>query len=76
MHGTALNTMQNECGELPLQLRRRMMQLKYAAKIKAQDNHPAKQVILDHRYNYSGRYKKGQECFATKVLPIFKEQNG
>ena len=44
MVGTSGIAMQNECGELPLHLRRKMYLLQYGAKIKTTINHPSKEI--------------------------------
>ena len=48
MKGTAIAALQVECGEMPLELRRRNLSLKFAAKVSAIDNHPASDVLQDN----------------------------
>src|SRR2546425_12377147 len=55
MTGTALEALQNECGELPLALRRRRQQLRYSIKILSTPDHPTSSVLRDHWANHYGR---------------------
>ena len=75
MTGTSLLALQNECGELPLELRRRKLQLQYAIKIKNSENHPAESIITDHWTNYYGKFNAGQETFFTKTYNIISNMN-
>ena len=58
MTGTFLMALQNECGELPLEFRRRTLQLQYTIKIKNSENHPAESIITDHWTNYYGKFNQ------------------
>jgi hypothetical protein len=56
MHGTALEALQGECGELPLALRRRRQQLRYCIKVLSTPDHPASSILKDHWTNHYGRH--------------------
>jgi hypothetical protein len=73
--GTAAEVLQNDCGEMPLGIKRTINQLKYAAKIKNDKKHPSKDVLEDHWMLHYGKYKDGQEPMASKVNKIFKNEN-
>jgi len=55
--GTPAIALQNECGELPLHLRREQNALKIGSKILSSENHPAAEVMKDH---YANHYAKGK----------------
>ena len=71
MRGTALIALQGECGELPLELRRRRQQLQYASKVKTVKNHPTKMVLEDHWTQYYGGFKETSEPLACKIKEFF-----
>jgi ribonuclease HI len=73
MTGTALSALQNECGELPLELRRNKQMIQYAIKIKSISDHPAKNVLLDHWTNYTGKFQSGRASFFNKTEGFFDE---
>ncbi len=73
--GTALIALQNECGEMPLQLRRNLLTCKYAIKVALELNHPTKQILEDHWTLHHGKYNKNQEPIATKIQKYIKTQN-
>jgi len=64
MRGTALQALQNECGEPPLALRRRRQQLRYCVKIQSMSDHPASGILMDHWTNHYGKKK---DTIYTKV---------
>src|SRR5580704_6017377 len=74
MHTTAISSLQNECGELPLALRRRKQQLEYAAKIKSEQDHPSIGVLKEHWYWRYRTYGRNQDPLAIKVNRVFTEQ--
>ena len=45
MRGTAVNSLQIDCGEMPLSLRRRQITLEYTAKIRAIPDHPTQSIL-------------------------------
>ena len=71
MRGTPLSVLQVDCGELPLELRRRKQLLQYACKVKAMRNHPAKGVLEDHWTNHYGTYREGDEPVYSKIKDFF-----
>ena len=73
MTGTSLAAMQVECGEMPLEIRRKQQMLRYATKIKATQNHPAKSILDDNWRNYYGNFGENREPFAIKIQEFFTE---
>ena len=67
MRGTAAEAMQVDCGEPPLQLRRRYLQLKYALKIRNDKEHINSNLLEDHWTNYWGKFKIGEEPWINKI---------
>ena len=63
---TPVAALQVECGETPLDLRRRELQLQYAAKLTASRNNPTKSIIEDCKENQE-RYADGREPFGVKT---------
>ena len=61
MRTTPANALQQECGEMPLHLRRHKLLLQYTIKIKANINNPANSVLKDTWENHYGKYKQGSE---------------
>ena len=59
MRCTSISSIQVECGEMPLQLRREEIALKYALKIEAEEDHPAKAILL----NKGRKIKRKQMTF-------------
>ena len=54
MKGSAAFTLQVECGETPLHLRRLQQQIKFAVKVKATPNHVAKSIFDNHWTTHYG----------------------
>jgi len=50
--GTPIMALQNECGELPLHLRRLNNSIKVGSKIISSKDHPATEAMQDHWSNY------------------------
>ncbi len=73
--GTALIALQNECGEMPLQLRRNLLTCKYAIKVALEFNHPTKQILEEHWTLHYGKYNKHQEPIAIKIQKYIIAQN-
>ena len=67
MRATAAATLQAECGEMPLSLRRESLQLKYGVKIQNTENHPATSII-----NSKTKIRKNQTSFAKETAAIVK----
>ena len=61
MHGTAADAIQQECGELPIRLRRQQALLRYTTRISAATNNPATAILQDNWQNHYGNYKPGAE---------------
>jgi ribonuclease HI len=61
MRGTAISAMQQDCGEMPLSLRRHELQLRLAVKLSCSENNPASSVLEDNWQNHWGNYKSGTE---------------
>jgi ribonuclease HI len=85
MHGTALAALQNECGELPLGIRRYKAQLCYSVKMKTIANHPSSDLLNDHWTNHYGKksskncsiYDKTKKYFdqtKNKIEPLLKSK--
>ena len=69
MTGTALSALQNECGEMPLELRRMKQQLQYFVKVKSIPGHPTAGIFEDHWTNHYSKIKKQSVsiyCTVTK----------
>jgi hypothetical protein len=80
IRGTAADALQVDCGEPPLQIRRRQLQLKYGIKVKNENNHINSHLLEDHWTNYWGKYKIGEEPWVNKIkcflekMPTFNPQ--
>ena len=66
---TPVAALQVECGEMPLELRRRELQLQYAAKLEASINNPTSSIMKDCWQNHR-TYPAGKEPFAIKTGTI------
>jgi ribonuclease HI len=75
MTGTPLSALQNECGEMPLELRRTRQLLQYAVKIKNNEQHPANQILKDHWTNYFITFELEREPFNYKIANFFDTHN-
>ena len=69
--GTALSALQNECGELPLDLSRHRQQLRYAIKVKSTENHPSSQVLSDHWTNHYGKCNENRMSIYSNTRTFF-----
>ena len=74
MRGTAIDALQQECGELPILLRRKRAVLRYAAKISGSSGNPAISVLQDCWQLHYSTYPRGKEpmklqtnCFLTQI---------
>ena len=63
---TPVIALQVECGEIALSLRRKEMQLQYAAKLLSNEENPTRTIMDDCWQNYA-TYPRGRETFATKT---------
>ena len=59
MKTTPTNALQQECGEMPLRIRRHKLLLQYTIKIKANPKNPAISILKDTWENHYGKYKEG-----------------
>ena len=73
MTGSPLEALQNETGELPLELSRLKHQLIYYAKVKTNTKHPS-QNLITYPPNTKFNEKRGLELFTMKTSPIFEQQ--
>lgn len=67
MKATSLCALQNECGELPLALRRKKQLIQYSVKVNATTDHPAKEIVQDHPSAHSGKFNEDNKPFYSKV---------
>jgi ribonuclease HI len=61
MKGTSTDALLQECGELPIALRRKRSTLRYIGKIKTSNINPAKEILEDTWENHYGKYKATKE---------------
>ena len=69
MRGTALGALQQDCGEMPLNIRRHDLQLRLAVKLRNSDNNPASSILTDNWQNHWGNYKAGHEPLYVITKP-------
>ena len=69
MRGTAISAMQQDCGEMPLSIRRHELQLRLAVKLSCSDNNPASGILEDSWQNHWGKYKPGREPLHSITKP-------
>lgn len=67
MRGTAVDALQQECGEMPLHLRRKRATLRYAAKLTASKNNPASAILQDSWHLHYGHYKPNTEPVLVQI---------
>jgi len=63
---TPVAALQVECGEMPLELRRKEQQLQYATKLEASHDNPTRSILIDCWQNHK-KYPKGKEPFMVKT---------
>jgi len=73
MRGTANDTLQQECGELPLKLRRKRAILRYTAKLSITSNNPASNILEDSWHLHYAKYKSGTEPIRIQVNSFMAE---
>ena len=61
MRSTAVDSLQQECGELPLKLRRKRAVLRYTAKLKMTTDNPASTILDDSWHLHYAKWKNGRE---------------
>ena len=70
---TPINALQQDCGEMPLSLRRERFVLRFALKVSASPSNPARIVTEDSwKVHYGRPYETGKEPIYT-ILSKFKE---
>ena len=72
---TAASALQVDCGEPPLALRRKKLQLEYATKIKLQKNHPNENLLQDHWTKHYGSFKSGEELWTVRLADTIEKIN-
>jgi ribonuclease HI len=75
MIGTTLTSLQNECGELPLELRRYKQQLNYVTKIKVTEYHTNKNILKDHWTNHYGMKCKRNTSLFNKTAKFIDSKD-
>ena len=72
---TAASALQVDCGEMPLDLRRKKLQLEYAINIKLQNDHPNKEILHEHWTKSYGKFKKDEELWTTRLADTIERIN-
>ena len=75
VRGTATAALQVDVGEPPLQIRRLQHQVKYAAKVFCDINHPARAVFEPHWTDRSRNYTANTVPISNKIAEFFRENN-
>ena len=73
MIGTPTSALQVECGQPPLELRRKRMMADYGLKISCIPNHPTAETLTDKWTHHYGKFDKGREPFGTVVKEIMQK---
>jgi len=73
--GTAASTLQNECGELPLHLRRLQNSLKFGAKILGSKFHPFRRTMENHWTNIFRTSDSKDHSIYTRTTDFFSSLN-
>ena len=70
LYGTALNALQVECGEPPLQLRRNFLCQLYVNKLNIHSSHPNKHLLQDcwQKYYFAGKWEKSFQHAPFEVI--------
>jgi len=72
MKSTAVACLENECGEMPLDLRVKSKQLRFAAKAETSEVNPVKEVLADSWQNHYGTYKPNKKPIHNIAAPFLK----
>jgi kelch-like protein 2/3 len=67
--------MQQDCGEMPLSIRRHELQLRLAVKLSCSENNPASSILEDNWQNHWGHYKSGNEPLYNITKPYLDNLN-
>ena len=70
MRGTAIDALQVITGQIPLDIRRTSIQLKYFITIESNPSHPCKMVYEDHWMNSYGKYTQHKNTLYNKLKSI------
>lgn len=73
--GTATSALQNECGELPLHLRRLQNSIKFGTKILGSKYHPCKAVMENHWTNVYRTPESREHSVYTQTSDFFSSLN-
>lgn len=71
--GTNVAFLQNECGILPLQLRRLEAQIKYTLRAETVHQHITREIFTDHWTLHYGKHNKNQTPIANKIKHFIKK---
>ena len=71
MKSTSTAALQVDCGEMPLELRRHNISLKYAAKITGAESHPTAEILTE---SWQQHYmKENQKTFLKSIKPHLEQ---
>jgi len=70
--GTPAIGLQNECGEIPLHLRRQRSSLREAVKILTKPNHTAREAMMDHWTIQYGKHHKDRAPLYSRTRDFFE----
>ena len=73
MLGTPTSALQVECGQPPLELRRKRMMADYGLKISCVPNHPTTEILTDKWTHHYGKFARGREPFGIIVKEIIQK---
>jgi len=77
MKGTAVASLQVECCEMPLSVRRQMQQVQFAVKVRSTENHTASIVFDEHWTDgYGKTFNDQRRPIAAKVKEYFDDYKG
>ena len=72
-NGTETNILENDCGQMPLKLRRKKQQLQYAAKVKTSSSHPSTDILKKATKKAKNSWK-AVEPISIQTEEIFIQQ--
>ena len=72
MTSTPTSALQVECGQPPLELRRKRAMANYGLKTKCVPNHPTVDLLADRWTYYYGNFNKGREPFGVIVNEVLQ----
>jgi ribonuclease HI/exonuclease III len=71
---TAANAIQQDCGEMPLWIRRKRYLLRFATKVAANSTNPARTITQEHWKTAYGSFQEGKEPTHTIIQEYFKDR--